>query len=273
MSSSTIESPFAELKAKHSVVWGNGPYEQMPAHYEPLLAAITAAADAGPGIRALDVATGTGAVALRLAAAGAEVTGVDLAPALVETARRLAAERGLAIRYEVGDAEALPLPDASFDLVTSSVGTMFAPDHARVAAELARVCRPGGRLVLGHWSDQGGVADMFRVITQFQPPPPAGVGSPFQWGDPAYAEELLGGAFDLRFEEGDASQRADSGEEVWELFSTVYGPTRTLAENLPADRREAFHQAFVDYFEGFRTEDGIHNPRPFSLVIGTRRAA
>jgi SAM-dependent methyltransferase len=270
--STTTESPFAELKAKHSVVWGTGPYEQMPAHYEPLLEAVTAAADVGPGVRALDVATGTGAVALRLAAAGGEVTGVDLAPALIETARSLAAERGLDIRYEVGDAEALPFDDASFDVVTSSVGTMFAPDHAAVAGELARVCRPGGRLVLGHWSNQGGVADMFKVITQFQPPPPAGVGSPFQWGDPVHAEELLGDAFDLRFEEGDAPQLADSGEEVWQLFSTVYGPTRTLAENLPEDRREAFHGAFVDYFEGFRTDTGIHNPRPFSLVIGTRRS-
>jgi len=272
MSSSTIESPFAELKAKQSVIWGNGPYEQMPAHYEPLLAAITAAADVGPGVQALDVATGTGAVALLLAAAGAEVTGVDLAPALVETARRIAGEQGLDIRYEVGDAEALPLDDASFDVVTSSVGTMFAPDHARVAAELARVCRPGGRLVLGHWSNQGGVADMFKVIAAFQPPPPAGAGSPFQWGDPAHTEALLGDAFDLRFEEGDAPQLGDSGEEVWELFSTVYGPTRTLAENLPEDRREAFHQSFVEYFESQRTEDGIRQARPFSLVIGTRRA-
>ncbi len=262
---------FSALKAKHSVVWGNGPYEQMPQHYLPLLDHLAQAAAVRPGERVLDVATGTGALATRLARAGASVTGVDLAPALVATARRLAAEEGLPIAYEVGDAEGLPFPDGTFDVVTSSVGSMFAPDHARVAAEFARVCRPGGRLVLGHWSDQSGVIDMFKVLVPFQPPPPPGAGSPFRWGNRGHVESLLGEAFELRFEEGDAPQLAADGEEVWQLFSTVYGPCRTLAESLEPDRREALHAAFVAFFEGHRTPAGINQVRPYLVVIGTRR--
>ena len=88
---------------------------------------------------------------------------------------------------------------------------------------------------------------MFKVMAPFQPPPVPGAGSPFQWGSRAYVEELLGGAFDLRFEEDDAPQRGVSGEEVWDLFSTVYGPTRTLAESLPPERREELRRAFIDF--------------------------
>ena len=266
----TTTTTFDELKAKQSVMWGTGPYEQMPSHYEPLLAHLASTADVRPGERVLDVGTGTGALALRLARTGATVTGVDLAPALIDTARRLAADAGVDVTFDVGDAEQLPYEDGAFDVVTSSVGSMFAPDHRRVADELARVCRPGGRLVLGHWSPERGVIDMFKVMVPFQPAPPAGAGSPFKWGDRDYVDDLLGDAFDLRFEEGDAPQIADSGEEVWQLFSTVYGPTRTLAANLPDDRREELHRNFVDFFEGYRTEDGIYNSRPYLVVVGTR---
>ena len=263
--------PLEELKRKHSVTWGNGPYEEMPRHYEPLLDHLVRAATVVPGERVLDVGTGTGALALRLARAGAAVTGVDLAPALVGTARRLAAEAGLDIQYDVGDAERLPHGDGSFDVVTSSVGSMFAPDHRRVAAELARVCRPGGRLALGHWSPDSGVVDMFKVMAPFLPPPPPGAGSPFRWGSREHSEQLLREGFELRFEEGDAPQLGTSGEEVWTLFSTVYGPTRTLAESLTPERREELRTAFVDFFERYRTAEGIHQPRPYLIVAGTRR--
>lgn len=264
--------PFAALKKKQSAMWGNGPYERMPRHYEPLLDHLVRAAAVRPGERVLDVGTGTGALALRLARAGAAVTGADLAPALVDTARRLAAEEGVNVRYDVGDAEDLPYEDASFDVVTSSVGAIFAPDHGRVAAELARVCRPGGRLVSGNWSPEAGVVDMFKVMAPFQPPPPPGAGSPFRWGSPDYVRELLGDAFELRFEEGDAPQRGASGEEVWELFSTVYGPIRTLAESLTPERRQELRRAFVEFFERYRTDEGIHQPRPYLVVLGTRTA-
>ncbi|GAA2894952.1 class I SAM-dependent methyltransferase [Streptosporangium fragile] len=262
---------FEEFKKRQSVVWGTGPYERLPQHYQPLLDHLVRALDVRPGERVLDVATGTGALAARLARSGAEVTGVDLAPGLIETAKRLAADEGLDIRYEVGDAENLPYEDASFDVVASSIGSMFAPDHDAVARELARVCRPGGRLVLGHWSHERGVVDMFKVMAPFMSPPPPGAGSPFRWGDREYAGQRLGGAFELRYEEGDAPQTGESGEEVWELFATVYGPTRTLAESLEPGRREELRRAFVEFYEGYRTKDGVHQSRPYLVVIGVRR--
>jgi SAM-dependent methyltransferase len=271
MTTTDTATPFAALKAKQSVIWGNGPYEQMPAHYVPILEHLERVARVTAGERVLDVGTGSGALALRLARAGGTVTGVDLAPALIDTARRLASDAGLDITYEVGDAEALPYDDASFDLVTSSVGSMFAPDHARVAAELARVCKPGGRLALANWSSERGVVDMFKVMAPFQTPPPAGVGSPFAWGNRDYVTELLGAAFDLEFETGDAPQQSPTAADVWTLFSTVYGPTRTLAESLTPERREELRHAFVDFFEGYRTDGGVHQPRPFLVVIGRRR--
>ncbi|HEU4946490.1 MAG TPA: class I SAM-dependent methyltransferase [Kribbella sp.] len=262
---------FEELKRRQSVIWGTGAYELLPQHYAPLLDHLAKAVAVSPGERVLDVATGTGALALRLARADADVTGVDLAPALVETAKRLADEEGLAVRFEQGDAENLPYEDASYDVVVSSVGLMFAPDHRAVARELARVCRPGGRLGLGNWSDQGGVVDMFKVMAPYMPPPAPGVGFPFSWGNREYVEGLLGDAFELRFETGDAPQRSDSGEDVWQLFSTGYGPTRALAESLDPARREQLHLDFAEFFEGYRTPEGVHQPRPYLLVLGTRR--
>ena len=142
---------FEELKKKQSVIWGNGPYERLPGHYEPLLDHLARGAAVRAGERVLDVATGTGSLALRLARSGAEVTGVDLALALIDTARRLAAEAGLGVRYEVGDAEDLPYDDASFDVVLSTLFFHHLPDDGKrqTAAELMRVLRPGGRLVVG----------------------------------------------------------------------------------------------------------------------------
>src|SRR2546423_10729369 len=135
--------------------------------------------DPKPGQPGLGVATGTGEVAFRAAEAGADVTASDLAPDLIETAKRIAAERGLGIDFHVADCERLPYDDASFDVVSSAVGVMFAPDHRASARELARVCRPGGRIGLTTWKAGTGVHDMFKVMAPFQPTPPPGGGRPF----------------------------------------------------------------------------------------------
>ncbi|HEY8104305.1 MAG TPA: class I SAM-dependent methyltransferase, partial [Gaiellaceae bacterium] len=189
---------FQELKAKQSVMWGNGPYERitdiLTQSQEDLVAAL------GPqsGEKWLDVATGTGAVARMAARDGADVTGLDLAPDLIETARKHTEAAGLSVQFDVGDAEALPYEDASFDVVVTTYGVMFAPDHAAVARELARVTRPGGRLGMNNWVEASGVGDIFRVMKPFQPAsPPQGVGNPFAWGDEEHVRELLGDAFDL----------------------------------------------------------------------------
>ena len=262
---------FEELKQRQSYVWGNGGFvkieELSSVPYDDLVATL----DPQPGERWLDVACGTGAIAFRAARAGARVTGVDLAPALVETARRRAEEEGLEVELEVGDAEALPYEDGAFDVVSSSFGVMFAPDQRRAAAELARVCRPGGRLGLNTWREESGVGQMFRTFAPFQPPLPEGAGMPLDWGREDHVRDLLGDAFELDFHEGDARLEAESGEAVWQLFSTEFGPTKTLAESLDPERREEFHRAFVDVHERHRRDGRIDMERLYLLTRGVRR--
>src|SRR5215210_3824019 len=263
---------FEELKEKQSVMWGSGPYQGVSDHLAIAHDHLLSAVPPQEGERWLDVATGTGEIAIRAAKGGANVTGLDLAPDLLETARSRAADAGVEIGFEQGDAENLPYEDGSFDTVSSSFGVMFAPDHAAAAAELARVCKPGGRLGLLTWHESEGVAEFFKIMAPYQPPPPEGVGSPFTWGDRDHLEELLGDAFDLRYEEGDCPQKGSSAEEVWELFSTQYGPTTTLVSNLDEEKREALHQDWVAYFERFPDEGGgVSQPRPYVVVLGTRR--
>lgn len=262
---------FEELKARQSAMWGSGPFERIEALIADMHELVAERASPRPGERLLDIGSGTGAVAFRAARAGADVTGVDLAPTLVETARRLAEEEGLEVRLDVGDAERLPYGDGAFDVVTSSVGAMFAPDHEAVARELARVTRPDGRLVFTAWRPDGGIGDVFRLMAPFQPPPPPGAGNPFEWGREEYTESLLGDAFELRFEEHDSPYTPESGEEAWEVFSTAYGPTKTLADSLEPERREELHRAFVEFHEQYRGEAGIRQSRTYLLALGTRR--
>jgi ubiquinone/menaquinone biosynthesis C-methylase UbiE len=260
---------YEELKTRQSVMWGNGPYQRVTETIVDLHEVVVERLEPAPGVRWLDLACGTGAVAEAAAAAGAEVVGIDLAPALIDTARQRAAELGLEIDYRVGDCEALDLDDASFDVVSSTCGVMFAPDHAAVASELARVTRPGGRIGLANWTPTGGLARMFKVMAAFQPAPPPS--SPFDWGDEATVEGLLGDAFELTLEEHVSTLRVESGEAYWELFSTSYGPTKTLSDSL-GDRREELHRAWVDFFENeYRDGDEIVHTREYLLVLGQRR--
>lgn len=262
---------FEDLKQRQSVMWGAGPFEEIAETIAGMHDALVERLRPRPDERWLDVGTGTGAVAVRAARAGADVTAVDLAPALVETAERQCAEAGLEIRCEVGDAERLSYEDASFDVVASAVGAIFAPDHRAVAHELARVTRPGGRLGLTAWVPDGSIGEMFKMIQPFQPPLPDGVPSPLEWGREEYVEGLLGESFDLTFETLDVPYRSDSGESTWQLFSRAFGPVKTLTQTLDPDRLEEFHRAFVDFHERFRQNGGIDQPRPYLLVLGTRR--
>ncbi len=262
---------FEELKQRQSVMWGNGPYQRITETIADIHELVVARLDPHPGDRWLDLACGTGAVSERAARAGAEVLGVDLAPALVETARERASAQRLKIDYQVGDCERLlGVDDASFDVVSSTCGIMFAPDHEATAHELARVVRPGGRIGLANWTPEGGLGRTFRMMAPFQPSPP--VSSPFDWGREERVQELLGDAFQLEIEEHVSTLETADGEEYWQLFATSYGPTKTLAEALPDERREEFHRAWVDFFEGeYRDGGRIVHKREYLLILGTRR--
>ena len=262
---------FEELKARQAVMWGSGPFERIAAVLEDVHESLVERLEPRPGDRWLDVACGTGAVAMRAARAGADVTGVDLAPDLVETARSYAAAENLAIRFEVGDCENLRFEDASFDVVASAVGFVFAPDHRASAAELARVCRPGGRLCFTVWRPGGGIGDMFRVMQPYAPPPPDGAGRMLDWGREEYITDLLSDSFELTFEERDAPWRIQSGDDAWRLFVESYGPTKSVAASLDAETREQLRSEFVALHEREPVDGGFEYSRTYLLVLGTRR--
>jgi hypothetical protein len=146
---------------------------------------------------------------------------------------------------------------------------MFAPDHGATAREIARVTKPGGRVGLANWTPAGGVGAMFRMMAPFQPAPPPS--SPMDWGRRDRLHELLGDAFDLEISEHVSTARSESGQAYWELFSTSYGPTKTLAENL-GERRAELQRAWVDFFESeYAADGGIAHTRDYLLVLGRRR--
>lgn len=228
----------------------------------------------GDGEEILDVATGTGWTARRVAEWGARVTGIDISARELEAARRLSERPGLDIDFRVADAEALPFDDASFDGIISTCGIMFAsrPEHA--AAELARTCRPGGRITLTLWTPDGNVFGMFKVIKQYMTPPSdpsKAPPSPFEWGRRERVQELLGDSFELTFEEGVSYYREPDGEAAWNTFFTGYGPVRKVALSLDDAQRDAFRRDFVAFHEQFPSPLGVCVPREYILVHGVRR--
>jgi len=263
---------FAELKARQAVAWGAAPFERIADTMSDVHDRLVARLARRPGESWLDLATGTGPVALRAARAGATVSALDLAPTLIATARRLAAAESLAISFEIGDCERLPYPDGTFDVVASSLGVIFAPDHAAVASELARACRGGGRLGLACWRPGGGAAHMTGLVMSFHPtPPPPDAGNPFDWGREQYVSERLGDAFELEFVAGNSPHAAASAEAIWELYVTSAGPMKTLADTLEPGRLEELHRAFVALLEDHLEGGRIRFPREYLLVLGMRR--
>ncbi|MFL5920394.1 MAG: class I SAM-dependent methyltransferase [Gaiellaceae bacterium] len=258
-----------QLKQRQSVMWGNGPYQRISETLTDIHELVIEKLAPSAGDRWLDLACGTGAIAERAASVGASVTGIDLAPVLIETAKERAEEKGLAIDYAVGDVEQLDLPDASYDKLSSTVGIMFAPDHEAVARELARVTAQGGRIALANWTPAGGIGQMFKVMAPYVPAPPPS--SPFDWGTEPRVRGLLGDDFELEIEEHVSTVHIPSGEEYWELFSTSYGPTKTLAESV-GERREDLRRDWVEFFESNYGSNGeIVHRREYLLVLGTRR--
>jgi SAM-dependent methyltransferase len=226
------------------------------------------------GDRILDLATGTGwgsrAIARRSPAI--KVTGADIADAMLDHARREAAKEGLAIEYRQADAESLPFADQSFDGVLSTFGVMFVGRPEAAAAELARVIRPGGRVVLATWKHDGNIFEMFGVLKKFMPPPPQPPPpSPFAWGKQERLRELLGASFDLEFEEGASVYRYADGKQAWNLFVQHYGPCKTLASNLDDARRLELERDFTAWHETFKGALGYEQPRQYVITRGRRR--
>jgi ubiquinone/menaquinone biosynthesis C-methylase UbiE len=197
------------------------------------------------GSKVLDVATGTGNVAIPLARAGCVVTGVDIAPNLLVQGSERAAAEGLSVAFDEGDAEALPYPDASFDAVVTMFGAMFAPRPELVAAEFARVLKPGGLLAMANWNPEGFTGVMFRLGAKHVPGPP-NVAPPVHWGVPDIARERLAGfeAIETELISIDFDMPMNV-EETVELFRTYFGPTKMSFERLDEAGQQAFRDDLV----------------------------
>ncbi len=217
------------LKAKHRAMWALGDYPALAAELIPGLGArLVAAAGVKGGDRVLDVAAGTGNVAIPAAQTGASVVASDLTPELLEAGRQRAEAMGVDLEWRQADAEALPFDDNEFDVVLSCVGVMFAPHHQASADELVRVCRPGGTIALVSWTPSGFVGQMFAAMKPYAAaPPPPGSQPPPLWGDEAHVRELLGdrvSELDMQRQTVEVN-RFESPEDFREYFKAVYGPT------------------------------------------------
>jgi SAM-dependent methyltransferase len=247
-------------------LWGGADYQRIAERFAPVHDGLIEALAPGPGEAFLDVATGTGEVALRAARAGARVSGLDLAPALVEQARAKAAGEGLDVDWAEGDAQALPYEDGAFDVVASSFGVIFAPDAEAAAGELGRVCRAGGRLGLTTWKPNEGLHQIYARY--------AGAddgGDPAErWGDERPVRELLGERFELRFEERVWKLEGDSPETVWELMTSAAPPLKALVASLERERLDAFRAAMLEHWAGCEQDGRVVEPRGYLLVLGRR---
>lgn len=251
---------------KAAAIWDSaaGDYERISLHLGDAIDHAVGRLAPRAGERILDIGTGTGLAARRIASLGAQATGIDLGPELIDAARKLAPS----VEFRVGDAEQLPFENGSFDGAISTFGIMFVNRPLEAARELARICRPGGRVALASWTPDSSIAKKFALHKAYLPPSISP--SPFHWGEPERLRDLLGDAFALRFETGVTTLRLASSEEAWELFVRGYGPTRTLVESLSEERRPAFRRYFLEYYESYRTELGIAVPREYLLAVGTR---
>jgi SAM-dependent methyltransferase len=225
-----------DLKRAHRATWAAGDYAAVAEHIDAVPPRdLLGRLDVRPGQDVLDVATGTGNLALQAAAAGARVIGLDLTPELFAAARRRAAARGLSAEWVEGDAEELPFADATFDHVLSVFGVQFAPRHEVVAAETARVCRPGGYVGLVNWTPGGVIGELFTILSGYLPPPPAYASPPPLWGSEAHVRGLFAGTgVDLTFAHGHNPWRFASAEEWVAFLETAYGPTLKARERLAA---------------------------------------
>jgi ubiquinone/menaquinone biosynthesis C-methylase UbiE len=231
--------PVAALKLAHRATWAAGDYAAVARHIadRPVGHALSAA-HVRPGARVLDVATGSGNVALRAAEAGADVTGLDLVPELLDVAHSRALTAGVDIEWVHGDAEAMPFADRSFDSVTSVFGVQFTPRHQVTVDELVRVCRPGGAIGLVNWTPEGLIGEMFRIMGRYLPPPPAFASAPPLWGDEHHVRGLFARHnVTLSFERASNLFAFESVDAYQTFFEQRYGPTIKAQEKLAADGR------------------------------------
>ena len=241
-------------------MWSGATYERVAETFVPIHARVVDALSPRSGERFLDLACGTGDMAILAAKAGAEVTGLDISADQLEKARTAATAVGVRVRFDEGDVQELPYEDASFDAVASTFGLIFADSHERVAGEVARVCQPGGRLAITAWpSDEWW--ELGSSLGRDYGPGDDARG----WSREDYVRGLLADSFELRFESGTWTIRAESPAALWKLLSASVPPMRRWLEGLDPVKRADVEAAYVDFFAGGKLV------RSYVLVLGTRR--
>ena len=214
---------FSAIKTRQQAMWASGDFAVIGTTLQIVGEVLCESLDLQAGARVLDVAAGNGNATLAAARRFTSVTSTDYVPALLQRGRQRAEAEGLDVLFQVADAEALPYEAASFDVVLSTFGVMFAPQHAKAAAEMMRVCRPGGRIGLASWTPQGFLGQLLRVVSRHVPPP-AGVGSPLLWGTDAHLRELFAGAAAIDHASRHFAFRYRSAQHMVDVFRTFYGP-------------------------------------------------
>jgi SAM-dependent methyltransferase len=271
----SIETAAADLhhvKQRQQQMWASGDFHAVAALIQPVAETLCDAVDLRADWRVLDVACGSGNAAIAAARSGCDVVGIDYVPALLARGRRRVEAEGLQADLVEGDAESIPFPSASFDAVLSVFGAMFAPNHAQAASELARVCRPGGRIGLATWTPDGFIGGMLRTVAAHVPPVP-GIASPLLWGTPEYVGTLFGDAIDeISCRERTFTFRFRSAERFVDHFRAYYGPTLKAFEAVGDAGEEQLRVDLVDLVRRYAgaTSGAVAIPATWLETVGTR---
>lgn len=268
-----------QFKAAVRRMWALGDYHRFATETVwPLGPVLVEACGITRGQRVLDVAAGTGNTAIRAALTGAQVIASDLTPDNFDAGRREAAAQGVALEWVEADAEALPFTDDDFDVVTSSFGAMFAPDHQAVASEMLRVCRSGGAIGMINFRPEGLAATFFELLGRYAPPPPSGALPPLLWGSEEHVRALFGDRIGLlEMTRGEYVERSSGGPESYHaLFEATFGPVIAIRASLADDpaRRAAFDHEFREFTtRENRAAPGAPAayPYPYLLVVARKQ--
>jgi SAM-dependent methyltransferase len=272
-----VDAPFTPnytaIKQKQQATWASGDFAVVGTTLQIVGEMLAEAADVRADEQVLDVAAGNGNATLAAARRFAHVTSTDYVPALLEKGRARAAAEHLNVRFLEADVEELPFADASFDVVLSTYGAMFAPDQARTAAEMLRVTRPGGRIGMANWTPAGFIGRLFKVIGAHVPPP-AGVKSPALWGSEAHLNELFGAsAASIRIEERFFNFRYRSAAHWIQVFRDYYGPTHKAFGALDSQHQQALERDITALLDELNIAgpDSLVVPGEYLEVVITKR--
>jgi ubiquinone/menaquinone biosynthesis C-methylase UbiE len=270
----TTSVDFDAIKTKQQATWATGNYSVIGTTLQIVGETLCEAVDIEAGQEVLDVAAGNGNATLAAARRGAVVTASDYVPALLHAARDRATAEGLTVDCREADAEDLPFEAATFDVVLSTFGIMFTPNQERAAAELLRVCRPGGRIGLANWTPDGFIGRMFRIVGRFVPPP-TGVRSPLQWGTDDRLAELFGESVtSIQTQRRSFHFRYRSAQDWLTTFRTYYGPLARAFAALDEAAQRAFEQELIELATTFNTSTAgtLRIPSEYLEAVAVRAA-